>query len=187
MEISPFLLATLTLCSFLFGVAIGIVIDFSKLTRIFLIDQNEKHYNLILNIVINIRDFCAVIIYGIGIILLNYYYNDGRIRLFSILSSLVGLIIYRLTLSKIILKIFKPIVLLIKKIIKKLLYYLSKPILVLIKSIVILLKFLYSKIKNHIEKKNKLRYNYNEMQRLIKLSKQGFYLPILRNKNENEF
>lgn len=174
MQISPFLLTTLTVYSFLFGVAVGIVIDFNKILRLFFISESKRHNNLILNISINIQDFCVIIIYGLGIILLNYYYNDGRIRVFSLLASLVGLIIYYLTFSKIILKILTPIVILIKKIIKKILYLITKPIVIIINAVVKLTKFMFLKIKNHIEKKRNLRYNYNEIERLIKLSKQGF-------------
>ena len=105
MEISPLSLSLLLMFSFLYGICIGIVNDINRIVRVFFgvrytkINFNKlyefykiakkensdnsissKATNIYLNILIFIQDIFLTLFAASGIILLNYYFNDGRFR-----------------------------------------------------------------------------------------------------------
>ena len=208
MEISPLTLSLLLLFSFLYGICIGIVNDINRIIRVFfgvrytkvnfdklyafLKIKNEeksqrKSKNIYLNILIFIQDIFLIIFAASGIILLNYYFNDGRFRIFTLLAMLFSAILYYLTVGKLVMLISEPIMLIIRTGVA----FIAKTVFMPIHAVYIwtygMIKNTFLKIKKHIAKAQNIRYNKRETDRLYTLSKHGFIdTSNDRNYNENE-
>ena len=131
------------------GVFIGLLFDFFRILR--------KTFKT-LNLITYIEDIIFWILTGISIIFCMYKFSDGSIRLFMFLGLIFGIILYMLTLSKIIIKMFVNIINVIKtiiiiplKIIKR---YLLKPIYKI-----------YQKIKTFM---TKIVYKVNKIKKIYK-------------------
>ena len=122
MEISPLTLSLLLLYSLLYGICVGIFNDINRIVRVFFgvrytnisfqrlytflkiqnkEDSNteknikrEKIKNIYLNILIFIQDILFFLFVASGIVLLNYYFNDGRFRIFTVLAMAFSAIVY---------------------------------------------------------------------------------------------
>ena len=93
------------------GVIIGILFDFFRILR--------KSFKTS-DIITYLEDIIFWILTGFIVLYNIWYFNNGEIRLFMILGIIMGAIIYMLTLSNIIIKIFYEIINTLKKIILKL-------------------------------------------------------------------
>ena len=111
------------------GIFIGLLFDFFRILR-----KTFKTANL----VTYVEDIVFWIITGISIIYCMYNFSDGNIRLFMFLGLIFGIILYMLTLSKIIIKTFVISINTLKKIFNKI--------------IIIPLKFLYTFMRKIILK-----------------------------------
>ena len=111
------------------GVLIGLLFDFFRILR-----KTFKTANLITYI----EDIVFWIMTGISIIFCMYNFSDGNLRLFMFLGLIFGIIIYMLTLSKIIIKLFVISINVLKKTFNNI--------------IIIPLKFIYTFIKKFILK-----------------------------------
>ena len=205
MEISPLTLSLLLWFSFLFGICVGIVNDINRIVRVFFgvrytkikfdklyvflkIKQEEKvkpKKNIYLNILIFIQDIFLCLFASAGIILLNYYFNDGRFRLFTILAMLFSSTLYYLTVGKLVMLISEPIMLLIKTAVTFICRIVFLPIRLVCKWVYIMIKNTFYKTKKHIAKMMNIRYNKREEERLCNLSKHGF-IDTLNNKDYTE-
>ena len=131
MEISPILMARMLFVVFLFGVQAGVLFDSGRALRslffgelkycrkrslyaaktpffkrkIF-VESEKKKTQILKNICIFLFDFVWVIYSFLGIMLVNYSYNNGGIRMFTVLGFAVGFVIYYFTLSKLIIVLF---------------------------------------------------------------------------------
>lgn len=79
------------------GVIIGLILDFFRIIR--------KTFKTS-NVITYIEDILFWILTGISIIFFMYNFSDGAIRLFMIIALLLGFIIYILSISKFVIKIF---------------------------------------------------------------------------------
>ena len=206
MIISPISLFKLLCLSLLYGAVIGILNDINKIIKIIL---GERYYslgdkklfkilkfnskikapkskNFIINAVAFIQDFIFLLLFVLGIIILNYYYNDGSFRLLSIVSGSMGFLIYNLTFSKIIIYIMEPIVILICNFVKKAILIILKPILIAVSLIDKLLSTVKEYIKKYIAKNINLSYNIKVQKKLLQLSQTGFYDPEFLKEFYNE-
>ena len=116
------------------GVIIGVLFDFFRILR-----KSFKTTDLITCI----EDIIFWILAGILILYNIWYFNNGEIRAFIILGIVLGIIIYILTLSNIIVKIFYIIVNFLKMLIMKLFKILElpfKPIVLIYKKICVIIK-----------------------------------------------
>lgn len=124
------------------GISIGLLFDFFRVLR--------KSFKTS-DIVTSIEDILFWILTGIIILYNIWYFNNGEIRLFMILGIILGTIIYMLTLSNVILKIFFSILTFLKKIIMQLLKILEvpfKPIVLIYKKICVIISNIVKKIIN---------------------------------------
>jgi len=200
MEISPILLSKLLFFSFLFGIALGILNDVFRITRTFFgVKYSErdfsnlysvfrwspktasasKHKIRMLSLVIFLEDLLLMAILGAGIVILNYYFNDGRLRLFTIFSCAVGGVLYFFTVGKLIILLFEPIVI----IIRSLIYWSIKGITAPFKYAFIffsrIAKNIYKKIRKKLEKYTNIRYNKRVVKTYLEQSEVGFVGGIL--------
>ena len=95
MEISPVLQSKLLFYSAILGVAVGIVRDL-----FFTLKHKLSKKRAVYLAVELLGDFTNVIILGIGLVLLCYYFNKGEFRGFTVLGALGGFCLYVLTASK---------------------------------------------------------------------------------------
>lgn len=136
MEISQITLAKLLLYAFLLGLSVGILYDAGRLLRVILgVERADgfcsrmyewtlpickrpmrsgENRHVARAIVINICDFLCVTAATLGILVLSYAYNSGRVRFFTLLGATVGFFLYRAIFSKILMLACRPIVLLIR-------------------------------------------------------------------------
>ena len=195
MEISPLTLSLLLFFSFLYGICIGIVNDTNRIIRVFfgvrytkinfdklyafLKIKNEeksktKTKNIYLNILIFIQDIFLCIFAAAGIILLNYYFNDGRFRLFTVVAMLFSAVLYYLSVGKLIMLISEPITLIIRTCVVFVVKIIFIPIRTVCMWVYSMINYTFLKTKKHIAKIINIRYNRREEQRLCNLSKHGF-------------
>ena len=122
-----------------------------------------------------ILDFCIIFVSGLALVVMCYYFNFGEVRFFCFFGAFTGLILEKITVSRLIRFILSKILLLICT----LLGIIWQPF---VKILDILAKILL-KIKNKffkaIEKMFKTLYNIYVRKKLIKKSKKGF-LKTLR-------
>ena len=101
------------------GVCIGLIFDLFRILR-----KSFKTSNLI----IYIQDILFWIFTGISIVFFMYNYSDGSIRLYMILGLILGFLLYLLTISKYIIKVFVFIICIIKRIIIRSINIINMPI-----------------------------------------------------------
>ncbi len=200
--------------SFLYGICIGIVNDINRIVRVFfgvrytkinfnklyafLKIQNEekieqkkaarkkKTKNIYLNILIFIQDLFLALFVAAGIILLNYYFNDGRFRLFTVLAMSLSAILYYFTVGKLMMLISEPIMLIIRTSVMFLVRTVLLPIRTILGWLYSIVKNTLLKTKKHIAKVLNIRYNKREVKRLCDLSKHGF-IDMINNRDYKEY
>ena len=87
------------------GIIIGIIFDIFRILR-----KTFKHKDF----VIYLQDILFWILTGILLLYTTFIFNDSEIRLYMILSSFLGFIIYLFTISKFFINISVKIILFIK-------------------------------------------------------------------------
>ncbi len=209
MEISPFKLTELLIYSFLYGGMLGVINDINRIIRVFFgvrysrkrfnglynflkinkseSDVNEnKISNICLNIIIVMQDIFLMLSFAVGVIILNYYYNDGKIRFFGLFTTLIGFFLYYFTLGKVIMLISEPIMLVCRTVFKQVFIVVSAPVKFLFKIVGRFVSKTNLLIKKHIAKRRNIRYNKKEGKRLAFLSKCGFLDVLIQKEFYNE-
>ena len=155
MEISPLTLIKLLLYSLIWGASVGALIDLNRAFRMFFDLQGQKSEKLFgevanakinlkpkvfiyrkqaENAIIFIQDFFVAVVYIFGLLIINFSLNQGSFRLFSIFTSILGIILFKISIGKIISEIFEwatrkaklGIIIIFYLIYKPILYFLTK-------------------------------------------------------------
>ena len=124
MEISPILMAKMLAVAFFFGIQSGIAFDIGKAMRTLffgevkserakrfyyaklpfskreICDRETRKRRIAKSIIIFFADFAWVLYSAFGLVIINYAYNEGGIRLFTILGMIAGFVLYYFTLSR---------------------------------------------------------------------------------------
>ena len=140
----------------LVGFLIGLLFDFFRISR-----RTFKTSDLITSI----EDVLFWILSGLLILFTIFKFNNGDIRIYIILSILIGIVIYILIFSKIVMNTLVKIIIFIKRIISHLLKICSYPIqfiLKLLKNLFKPVKILQKAISNKIKKIIKIKKNKNK-------------------------
>ena len=125
------------------GIVIGILFDLFRVLR--------KTFKTS-DILTSLEDILFWIFAGIIILYSIWYFNNGEIRLFIFLGIIMGLLIYMLTLSDILIKLLSAIVKMFQKIVMKIIHILSiilRPINNVIKRILKIVYKFYKKIEKN--------------------------------------
>lgn len=131
MEISQITLAIMLFYSFLFGIAVGVFYDLNRIVRVFFgvrytkraygrlygirlpVSKREmvmgKSKGFLQSLVINLGDLLCVLVAAIGLILINYGYNSGRFRFFTVAALTVGFLFYRLSIGRLLILLVEPL------------------------------------------------------------------------------
>ena len=199
MEISPYLLFWLSVSSFLFGMAVGVLNDIHRLSRIFFgvryggkrFDSLYRHplpllrrplerekkppkKRWLLSIVIFIQDVLLFCVAGVGVVLLNFYFNRGQLRLYTPILALLGFVFYYFTVGKLVMLISEAVVFFVRafcQILFFLLFYPFRQTLVFLRKSV---TKLWINIGKTIANKRKKRYNISKTRCVIKQAESGF-------------
>lgn len=89
------------------GIIIGIIFDFFRILR--------KSFKTS-NIITYIEDIIFWILTGFIILYAIWFFNDGEIRTYIFLGIIMGVLVYMVTLSSLIIKLFTKILTIIKQI-----------------------------------------------------------------------
>lgn len=146
------------------GVLIGLFFDFFRILR--------KSFKTI-NLITYIEDILFWILTGISIIFCMYKFSGGSLRLFMFLGLCFGLILYMLTLSKLIIRTFVFLITIVKKIIHQFIKILIAPfkfIYHIIDKIILRPIYLFSiKIRAFLTKRfQKIDYKLKNMKKIGK-------------------
>ncbi|MBQ2384814.1 MAG: hypothetical protein II292_01255, partial [Clostridia bacterium] len=68
-----------------------------------------KSKGFLQSLVINLGDLLCVLVAAIGLILINYGYNSGRFRFFTVAALIAGFFIYRFSVGRLIILITEPV------------------------------------------------------------------------------
>ena len=188
MEISPILLAKMLMVSFLFAIQAGRVFDVGRAARLFFSCDpksaklkkayrvrlpfskremstiaQKKTNRFLKNAVIFFADVIFVIYSAWGIVKINYSYNDGELRAFSILGFLMGFVIYYFTFSRVAIFLLELVIFSIKYFLAAFFDGLYLPFLKIYNNLVKNIKKVGEKFHFRIEKKGKKVYNVCEV------------------------
>ena len=191
MEISPVLLFKLLLLSFGWGILVAVINDINRFFRIFIgiedISENSKKYyskklpivkrsffdiynkrrksNGIGFFLVCMQDVCLAFVYVIGLVLLNYSFNSGEFRFFSIPISIIGGVVYRFTIHGFAFRILEIVDCFVKKVLFLTFYLFFRPLGYILTKIRNFLKKIYTFFQKSLAKTIKKRYNvYREKQ-----------------------
>ena len=193
MEISQITLAKLLLYSFLLGLAVGALYDAGRLLRIlFGVERADgfgaRIYEWTLPIckrpmrsgegrrvaravVINICDFLCVAAATLGILVLSYAYNSGRVRFFVLLGATVGFFLYRAIFSRFLMLACRPMILLFRYVLLSFLAIFCTPFAKMYRFVLKYIKKIAYLYIFTLEKKREKVYNIEEEVLLAENSK----------------
>jgi len=216
MEISPILLARLLLYSFFLGIGTGALYDVGRIlrvlcgamdvrmpkdksislkipttTRYMTSNSNRESKGFWKNATAFFADLFTVLAAGVGLIVLNYGYNQGRFRFFTVIGALVGFLLYYFTLGKLTVGVLAPIAFFVKYAFFTLFAILCSPFRFFAKIVIKNVRKIYFLFEIALEKRRKKEYNIYEKVLLLELSKNGFTgnsftdeREALKNKNQ---
>ena len=187
MEIFPYVLAKMLFVSFLFGGQLGVLFDIGRTLRLSFSNSPEnvklkklysakllfskismsaaddkKRRKIFTNITVFLSDLFLSAYAIIGLVIINYSYNDGKFRMFTVLGAAVGFLIYYFTFSKVLLFLIEGGFFFLKYAIMSIFDFLRKPVLYIYNKFVKKIKKMCGKFRFRIEKKKKEVYNVYE-------------------------
>ncbi|MBQ8849963.1 MAG: spore cortex biosynthesis protein YabQ [Clostridia bacterium] len=199
MEISPIQIFYMTLVSLALGATAGIINDVNRAVRIFLgvrygARRFEKLYSIklpllkrcikepseskaskvLLPVIMFFQDVLLFAFSGVGVAILNYYFNSGRARIYTPLAVVAGFVIYYFTVGRAVLYFSEAAVFFIKAaflIIFELFYYPARRI---VNFFGIFAKKICTNLYKTIAKKQKMVYNNNKINFVKRSAARGF-------------
>ena len=209
MEISPYLLFCLLISSVLFGVAVGVLNDAHRLTRVLLGvryggrrfdrlytmrlpfvgktlgEQKEgKGTRIALPILIFAQDVILFGFAGVGTVLLNFYYNNGQLRLYTVAGLILGFVLYYFTLGKLVMLLSEGIVFFVRAFLTVLLWLFSRPLVFFVAFLGKNTKKLHEKFKKTIANKRKRVYNIYKVKKVLEEADRGVLPPAEPKENK---
>ncbi len=185
MEISPLDILRLLFYAFVFGCACGVINDINRLIRagvgednskknksklynkkipllgraLKMPDTNNKIIQAILLMITSALDLTLFFVAGAGCAILNFYFNSGRVRIYSVIAILFGFLIYYFTIGKITVRIFKPLIFIIRATFAVLFKLVFTPFYVFGRFLIKNVKKLYQNINKTLAKRVSRVYN----------------------------
>ena len=208
MEISPLMMAWLLRCSFFFGAAVGVFYDLNRIIRVLLgVRYSKKAFDRLfslrlpilkrslglgqkrkmgagMNIIVFLGDVLTFLFGAVGLIVLNYSYNSGDVRFFSVFGVVLGFVIYYNTFGRLIILVLEPIAFLVKYVILSFFIIIGWPFFGFGKNIAKYTKKILFLYTFTLEKRKEKLYNVREEVYLRKMAKNGFLKEDDRVKKE---
>ena len=126
------------------------------------------------NIVLFFGDALCFLCAGIGVVILNYSYNSGDFRFFTVVGVIAGFLLYYFTIGKITILLLEPVAAIVKYILLSFFAVFLCPFYIIGKNVLKMLSktvFLYTFT---LEKRKERVYNIKEEVYLLEMSKNGF-------------
>ena len=199
MAISPILLLWLLVSSFLFGAAVGALNDVFRLSRVLLgvrysARRWEKLYRTplpflkrslrspsdtpvarrLLPILIFAQDVLLFVFAGVGTAVLNYYFNHGRFRFYTVLAVLAGFLLYYLTVGKLVMLLSEPIAFFVRACVCLTVFLIFRPFVIFFEFLGKSIKKIGENIQKTIANRRKKVYNIGKRKEVMRQAKQGF-------------
>ena len=184
MEISPIKIFYMVSISLIFGVCVGVLNDADRIVRMLLGQVYEKRrfeflHNIslpiskrkidpprqshavrtALNFIVFLQDVFLFAVSAVGVAFLNYYFNNGRARIFTPLAVITGFLFYYFTVGNLVLYFSDIIVTLIRLVFLTFFEILYYPVMRFANFFVLFAKNLYKNLDKTIAKKQKKVYN----------------------------
>ena len=199
MEISPLMMAMLLFYAVLFGIFMGVFYDANRILRVFfgvrydgvgtqkiadlnlpfikkpLGNKSGKQTGRALRYtIVFLGDFFCFVAAGIGIIILNYSYNSGEFRYFTVLGVILGFLLYYFSVGKLTIFLLEPAAMLIKYAVLSFFIIFWRPPYIIGKNIIKKLSKTIFLCTFTLEKQKERVYNIREEVYLLEMSKNGF-------------
>lgn len=199
MEISPYFLSLLLIHSLILGAVVGLVNDVHRLTRIFFgVCYSKKRFRrlyevhlpllnrsigeigtgkgrrFLLPILIFFQDVLLCGFAAVGVAVLNYYFNYGQFRAYTVIAMLVGFAVYYFTVGKLMMLFSEGVICLLRMTTAMLWFLLTRPFVLFGRGIGFFWKKIYGKIREGIEKHRKKVYNIHIRKQVMKEATVGF-------------
>ena len=185
-----------------FGMTVGVVMDLHRLSRIlFGVRYSPKTFEawyqkplplihrplrpirqgrlrrLCLPILMFVQDVLLFVFAAVGTVILNYYFNQGRFRLYTVLAVLLGFLIYYGTVGRLVMLVSEGIVLILRSVCTVIFVLFSRPICLFVGFFGKNAKKTVKNLGNAIAKKRKRVYNKHKKNKIMRQSEQGFLDP----------
>ena len=189
----------LLLCSGFFGMAVGVLMDFHRLIRVFFgvryskktfdrlyakplpflhrplrVGRSNKIKQVFLNVLIFIQDILLLVFSAIGVVLLNYYFNQGRFRIYTVLAVLLGFLLYYFTIGKLVMLCSEGVVFIFRAVVTVIFVIISRPIVFFVDFFRKIAKKMSKNIQNALAKKRKRVYNKYKEKIVMQEAEHGF-------------
>ena len=187
MEISPYLLAKMLFVAFFFGIQVGVIFDVGRLLRVIFWGEVKNKKIKGLHIVkmpfskrkisgvngktqaflkygfIFLYDFFWMLYSFIALMKINYSYNDGGMRFFTVAGVITGFAVYYFTFSRVVIFLGELVSCAVRYTFFAIFDAVSLPFLKIYNNLVKKIKKSYEKFRIYIEKKSKKVYNVCEI------------------------
>ena len=199
MEISPIRLFYLLIASFAFGIGMGAVYDIHRILRVFFGVQYSKKRpskllqrplpiirrplgeirqrrwsRAILSILIFLQDVIFFCIAGGGIVILNYAYNDGQFRFYTVIALFLGFFLYYITVGKLVISLSEWIVFFLRAMFTILVFILKAPFVKLFSLLLREMKKIRSNLQKALANRRKKVYNIGKEKACLNAADRGF-------------
>lgn len=136
--------------------------------------NSTKVKNFFLNVLIFIQDILLLVASAIGVVLLNYYFNQGRFRIYTVLAVLLGFLLYYFTVGKLVMFCSEGVVFIFRAVLTVVFVLISRPIVFFVDFFGKNVKKLFKNIQKAIAKKRKRVYNKHKETFVLKEAEHGF-------------
>lgn len=199
MEISPYELTRLLFYSFVFGMVMGCLHDVNRIIRIFfgirrtgkifeklyeidmpfrkgkrMLRERKKAGRSIEIIITFLGDILWWLFAAVGIILLNYFFNKGVFRAFTVFGMAVGFVLYYFTLGKLVMMLAEAIVFALKYTFFALCGVLGYPFCIFLRIFLKIFKKAAYLLGNSLEKWRKKMYNIMGRKKMLQKASRAF-------------
>lgn len=211
MEISPIDLLYLTLTSLLFGACCGIFNDVSRLVRALLGVKYsggnfERLYKLklpiikrsvgevregkirqrLLGVIIFIQDIALFFVFGWGIAIINFYFNDGQFRAYAPIAAICGFVLYYFSLGRVFLYFSEALAFFARATILMVFHLFYLPFEKIAGLIIKIVKKLHHIVNKTLAKKEKKGYNSIKYKKVTEMAKKGFVNLVKEEHDDNK-
>lgn len=193
------MMLSLLIASTRFGFKIGILCDFNYFFRMMLrletMDESMrsrydkplpfvkrplkwrtvgKRKKRIRSVLLFLQDVLLFVIMGIGIVVLNYTFNDGKNRFFTLLGVLIGFLLCRISIGLILKKVLQRFVYWLEGFFSIFLYIIFHPFCKILNFLCKKTNKIIKKIRKSIANKKKKEYNLYVRRYFLQKAESGF-------------
>ena len=126
-----------------------------------------------------VSDLLMLCFAAIGLAVLCYHLNNGRFRFYTIPMSACGFFLYRITLGRVVMMFSEGVVFLLRTFFLIVFYLFSRPFVIFARIMGKFFKKIYINLIFSIAKMQKILYNKDRKEDLLKNARKGFLGPTL--------